>query len=206
MVRRPACVLPSPSRDPVLFARRANGNRNQIRLCAEMETGTSIPSEHRGSGPVFRSGVCHRADRLPQRGCSIQTSSKCTTMASRAYCLLLSHTRLTSKEAGGGPHSPRPGSYPAMEAGQRVPSAGIPRPPPSRNGADGQSPNAKIRLDGAHAPGSRAGWWIGERHTRRRRARDGRRCVPLRRHYALDLWSSVPEQTPEHRRAERGAW
>ena len=30
---------------------------------------------------------------------------------------------------------------------------------------DRESPNAKIRLDGAHAPGSRAGWWIGERHT-----------------------------------------
>ena len=33
------------------------------------------------------------------------------------------------------PHSPRPGSYPAMEAGRRVRSSGIPRPPPSRNGA-----------------------------------------------------------------------
>ena len=39
------------------------------------------------------------------------------------------------KEAGGGPQSPRPGSWPDMEAGQRVRSSGIPRPPPSRNGA-----------------------------------------------------------------------
>ena len=39
------------------------------------------------------------------------------------------------KEAAGGPHSPRLGSYPVMEAGRRGPSAGIPRLPPRKNGA-----------------------------------------------------------------------
>ena len=63
-------LLPSSSRTPGLLARRANGARDSIRLCAAMETGTSIPSEQRGPGPVFRSGVCQRVDDVPERGCS----------------------------------------------------------------------------------------------------------------------------------------
>ena len=42
-------------------------------------------------------------------------------MVSRVY-YLLSHARLTSQEAGGGPHAARLGLGPGMGAGQRVPS------------------------------------------------------------------------------------
>ena len=52
LVRWPASLPSCSSRYPVLLARRANGSRNEIRLCAEMEAGTSTHGEHRGPRPT----------------------------------------------------------------------------------------------------------------------------------------------------------
>ena len=68
VLRAATSLLRSASCNRVCRARRANGGRHWIRLCAEMKAGTSTPGEDRGSGPITRSGICQRVDDLPQAG------------------------------------------------------------------------------------------------------------------------------------------
>ena len=110
LVRWPASLPSCSSRYPVLLARRANGSRNEIRLWAEVNTRSSTRGENRGPGPLFRSVVCHRADRLPQRGCSIQTSSYSITMPERRLLPPGTISYRPGRRPGARPATPRPGS------------------------------------------------------------------------------------------------
>ena len=80
-VRWRLSLLPSSSRTPGLLARRANGARDWIRLCAAMEAATSTQGEHRGSGSIQRS----RISQLP-----VRSSSACPesihVSSSRCWC------------------------------------------------------------------------------------------------------------------------
>ena len=135
LVRWPASLPSCSSRYPVLLARRANGSRNEIRLWAEVNTRSSTRGENRGPGPLFRSVVCHRADRLPQRGCSIQTSSYNDGSPICQIRLFFLPYGAPLRRPGGRPQTPRPGLDTEMGAGRRGPSAGIARHPPRKNEA-----------------------------------------------------------------------
>ena len=135
-VRWRLSLLPSSSRTPGLLARRANGARDSIRLCAAMETTSSTHSKNRRSGSTQHSGMCLRVGDLPEQGADAVTRFILITMVSRVY-YLRSQAWLTRKEAGGDLHAGGLGLGPDMGAGQRFPSAGIARHPPRKNGAGG---------------------------------------------------------------------
>ena len=97
-------------------------------------TATSACDESKHPGSISRSAICQGEGGLPQRGRSSESKVH-TGLSMAGLKQIKGNYGWFSKEAGGGPHSPRPGSYPAMEAGRRVRSSGIPRPPPSRNAA-----------------------------------------------------------------------
>ena len=75
-------MLPPSSRIPGLLARRANGARDSIRLCAAMETTSSTHSKNRRSGSTQHSGMCLEVGDLPEQGADAVTRFILITMVS----------------------------------------------------------------------------------------------------------------------------
>ena len=147
-VRWRLSLLPSSSRTPGLLARRANGARDWIRLCAEMKAGTSTPGEDRGSGPITRSGICQRVDDLPQAGHSRRDQVH-TDNDGEPVLAKKGQTGSPPKEAAGRPPDRGAGLGSRYGCGATIPVCGDCPAPPKKN----RSPPRRL---GRRATGDRA--------------------------------------------------